>query len=246
MHSPTGAFAMQQVRSGAHLRQIGNVWYYRRVVPPDVRDVFGVSEVKFSLKTSNRREAESLEKTHDVAFEARLGRGRKIAPDGLPRDPNERMAELVGRVYQNLPYNPTQDHLEKALNLIPIQHRLDVLMRMEEYQEAGEVVWTQMEQFWGMELRDLIPWSSDPAEWQRIRAEVVALIRTQRDATYTQHTLDWALDQWKKAGSRPPQTEKDGSDYIADFKACTHVRALAGVRRSHLLKWRDDLQARGT
>src|SRR5262249_8416113 len=66
------------------------------------------------------------------------------------------------------------------------------------------------------------------------------------DSLHVEHSLDWALDRWKKAAKRPPQTEKDGDDYIADFKSCTHVRALAAVRRSHLIKWRGELEVRGT
>jgi hypothetical protein len=69
---------MQNVRSGDHLERIGETWYYRRVVPPDVRAAFGKGKVRFSLRTKSHTEAKRLEKQHDVDFETRLQQARGI------------------------------------------------------------------------------------------------------------------------------------------------------------------------
>src|SRR5271163_4754298 len=66
-----------RARSGSHLQRIGDTWYYRRVVPPEARHVFGKGEIKISLGTTSRIEAERLEKPHDVEFEARLQQARE-------------------------------------------------------------------------------------------------------------------------------------------------------------------------
>jgi hypothetical protein len=73
---------MQSVRSGEHLEQIGETWYYRRVVPADARDAFGKPKERFSLRTKSRVEAQRLEKIHDVEFEAELKAAREAGPDG--------------------------------------------------------------------------------------------------------------------------------------------------------------------
>src|SRR5580692_4748323 len=64
--------APRRVRSGAHLKLRGTVYYYRRAVPVEHRAYFGCTEVGFSLHTSDLGEAKRLEKAHDVEFEARL------------------------------------------------------------------------------------------------------------------------------------------------------------------------------
>jgi hypothetical protein len=72
-----------RARSGSHLQRIGDTWYYRRVVPPEARHVFGKGEIKISLGTTSRIEAERLEKPHDVEFEAGYSKPAKAA-----RSPN--------------------------------------------------------------------------------------------------------------------------------------------------------------
>lgn len=110
--SEQAVFGRRRVRSGSHITQIGNVWYYRRVVPPDVRDVFGVGKVKKSLDTSSQTEAKRLEKLHDVEFEEKLQLARHAGPDGLPRDRKARTEALVGRVYTELAGSDDPDRLE--------------------------------------------------------------------------------------------------------------------------------------
>ena len=48
---------MRRPRSGTHLIQPGEIWYYRRVVPKDVHAAFGCTEVVKSLDTTSKIEA---------------------------------------------------------------------------------------------------------------------------------------------------------------------------------------------
>lgn len=231
---------MRQVRSGSHLRLIGNVWYYRRAVPPDLRDVFGVAEVKKSLDTSNRREAERLEKQHDIEFEEKLAEARRYRADGYPRDRADRVEQMAmevldAHVGEGVP-------LEKALRYVPDEDRAAVDQNINGAADSFDQREVDLE----LLVADLKQVINSTDAWDQVRPGIVDAVKTYYGSLHVEHSLDWALGRWKKAATRPAQTEKDGDDYIDDFKACSHVRALAGVRRTHLLKWRDELQERGT
>lgn len=232
---------VRQVRSGSHLRQVGSVWYYRRAIPPDVRDAFDTYEVKFSLHTSNRREAERLEKIHDVEFEEKLAKARRYGPDGYPRDHDARIEVMTDEVL--LAHVGDGVDLEHALLGVPeadrvaVDRHIDVLS--DEYDERHRnlaLLWADLEKVIHVTNGD----------WDQVRPGIVDAVKTYCESLFVEHSLDWALDRWKKAGNRPVQTERDGEEYIADFKAFTHLRALASVRRSHLINWRDELNVRGT
>src|SRR6185312_12440987 len=150
--SDQGSLDRRRVRSGKHITQIGNVWYYRRVVPPDVRDVFGVGKVKKSLGTSSETEARRLEKLHDVEFDEKLQRARQAGPDGLPRDQKARTEELVGRVYTEAAGD--FDRLEALLAKVPAKDRRAVEARIDEFENDGMAAWEKVDQFWEEELRD--------------------------------------------------------------------------------------------
>lgn len=243
---------LRRVRSGDHLTQIGDIWYYLRIVPPDVRDAFGKTKVKKSLHTSSHSEAKRLEKIEDVEFEEKLQRARHAGPDGLPRDQKARTEALVDRVYAelNAPAHPEEElptRLEELIAKVPVKDRQAVIDHIEEAEDAGMAAWEKVDQFWEEELRDrLFASALDVDDWQVKRQEIVALIANQQKQAVSEHTLAWAYVQWKNGGSRPPQTEKDTSDYLDDFQSATHVRMLSAVRRSHLLYWRKLLAARGT
>jgi hypothetical protein len=88
---------MRRPRSGAHLIQRGEVWYYRRVVPKDVHVAFGCTEVVKSLNTTSKIEADRLEKRCDVEFEQRLRRARDEA------NPETRRALLASQIIEANP-----------------------------------------------------------------------------------------------------------------------------------------------
>jgi hypothetical protein len=92
---------MRRQRSGSHLLLRGEVWYYRRGVPKDVRAAFGCSEVVLSLGTSNETEAKRLEKQHDVEFERRLSKARD---DANPETRRARFARDIIKAVPNTPH----------------------------------------------------------------------------------------------------------------------------------------------
>jgi hypothetical protein len=237
----------RRVRSGDHLTQIGDIWYYLRVVPPDARDVFGKTKVKKSLGTSSHTEAKRLEKIEDVEFEEKLQRARHAGPDGLPREREARTEELVVRVYAELGDSDDPDRLEKLIAQVPARDREAVIDRIEQAEDAGMAAWEKVDQFWEAELRDqLFASALDADDWQAKRQEIVALIGDHQKQNVSEHTVDWAYVQWTKTASRPQQTLDEASRYLDDFKQSVNVRVLSGVRRAHLTDWRDELKNRGT
>ena len=93
---------MRAVRSGDHLEQIGETWYYRRVIPSDVREAFGGGyQRRFSLKTKILTEAKRLEKEHDVEFESKLKAARETGPDGHSRHPGRRTGEFISQIFED-------------------------------------------------------------------------------------------------------------------------------------------------
>jgi len=234
---------MRQVRSGSHLRQIGDIWYYRRAVPPDARDVFECAEVKISLRTSSRREAERLEKDHDVNFEARLRAARETGPDGHPRNPDARLSHFVHQIFEGDVGEP--GYLTRALRKVPEADRDRVREKVEEYCEEGNRLEGELDQFWQEELRDAIRWSDDPEEWKKRRAEIVQLVLDHERDTGNENTIDWAYTKWAGARNRPQQTQDEARRYLDDFKASARVRMLSAVRRRYLTDWRDKLREAG-
>lgn len=88
---------MRRPRSGTHLIQRGEIWYYRRVVPKDVHAAFGCTEVVKSLDTTSKVEADRLEKHQDVEFERRLRRSREEA------NPETRRALIASEIIEANP-----------------------------------------------------------------------------------------------------------------------------------------------
>lgn len=243
--SDQGSLDRRRVRSGRHITLVGNVWYYRRVVPANARWLFGVSKVKKSLHTSNENEALRLEKIEDVEFEEKLRQARQSRSDGRPTDDRERASVFALEILDRGETSPKQ--LSRALSRYPKEDRelvREVIERLGEDEDRSDDV---VDQFWEEELRDLLLRSADSAaDWQQQRREIVALIEGHRTQSVAEHTLAWAYVQWKKSGNRPPQTEKDANDYLDDFQATAHVKTLTSVRRVHVTGWRDELKKRGT
>lgn len=239
---------MRSVRSGDHLELIGETWYYRRVVPPDVRDAFaGKGKVRFSLRTKSHTEAKRLEKIHDVEFEARLQAARQRGPDGYPRDRDARIGGFIGQIFRAADSEP--GWLDRGLDHIPLADRSEVSNVVEYLSEEEDRIYNEVDKFWNEELRDLIFELNDPDDpgvWTRTRAELAEIVRNYRQSTYAVHTIDWAYGQWIGARNRPQQTQDEARRYIDEFKKSANVRGLDAIRRRHLTDWRTKLKAAGS
>jgi integrase len=232
---------MKPVRSGDHLEQIGETWFYRRVVPKDARDAFGKYQVRFSLGTKSQTEAKRLEKIHDVEFEAKLKAARETAPDGFPRHPGLRTGALIAQVIED------GEDSESVLTKIPVGDREQVMRGIEQINESIEEHATQIDQFWEEHLRDLLTdvyYDEDPDAWHATCEDLIERAKNYQERM-SDHTIDWGYKKWLEAAERPSQTEKDGRRYIDEFKKSAKVRTLVAVRRRHITDWRTDLQKAG-
>lgn len=236
---------MRRPRSGSHLELIGDIWYYRRVVPPDVRDVFGKKVVRKSLETSSHIDAKRLEKERDVEFEAKLAAARQQGPDGYPRDGNARLGHFVDQVFNRSDYGEP-GWLERGLAEVPAVDRNEVKGLIEFFGDEEDRLEAEQDQFWNEELKDLIPWSHEPDEWAKTRAEIADLLRNYRENRHRLDTLEWALQEWRKARNRPPQTQEDAERYLTEFKSSAKVSMLSAVRRRHVTDWREVLKRDNT
>jgi integrase len=231
---------MRPVRSGTHVTQIGNVWYYLRAVPSDVRDAFGVTKVKKSLETSNLNDAKRLEKIEDIKFEEKLAQARRHGPDGYSRDPAVRVEEMADQVM--LTHLEDGVDLDEALLIVPEADRPAVDRVIDGYADEFDKKQTDLELLFA-DLKQVLPITDD---WDNVRPGIVSVVKGYYDGLKAEHSINWALAEWKKAGNRPAQTVNDAEAYIDDFKDFTHLRALVAVRRPHLTAWRDELRVRGT
>lgn len=231
---------MPNVRSGSHLEQIGSTWYYRRVVPSDVRDVFGTTKVKKSLGTSSEVEAKRLEKIKDVEFEEKLQRARQTGPDGYSRDRETRIDQFADKVL-NAHVTEGVD-LDEALQTVPEGDRAAVDRWIDDLATVDEKRDEDLKLLWA-DLEGVI-YGTD--NWENVRPGIVAAVKDYVQGLNVEHTLDWAYVQWSKSANRPQQTLDEASRYLDDFKRSAHVRVLAGVRRVHLTGWRGELELRGT
>lgn len=237
---------LRRVRSGDHLTQIGDIWYYLRAVPPDARWLFAVTKVKKSLGTSSKTEAERLEKFEDVKFEEKLRQARDGRSDGHPRDDRQRASVFALEIMNQGETSP--ERLTTALSRYPKEDRelvREVIEKLGEDEDRSDVA---VDQFWEDELRDVLLRSADTAtDWQKQRREIIALIEDQQKQTASEHTLDWAYVKWTGTANRPQQTVDEASRYLDDFReSANNVRMLSSVRRVHLTDWRDELKKRGT
>jgi hypothetical protein len=152
--------ADRAVRSGDHLEQIGETWYYRRWVPPDVRDVFEWDgkrvkhKVRFTLSTKSKTEAKRLEKTHDVEFEAKLAAARQTGPAGHLRNRDARLAKFLNDAVTQANNDP--DLLEQQLADIPEDDRDEIDDIIDALAEEGETLDAELDRFWQEELKGLI------------------------------------------------------------------------------------------
>jgi hypothetical protein len=231
-------YAVQRVRSGSHLERIGDVWYYRRVVPPDVRNVFGKRNIRVSLRTTSRAEAMRLEKEHDVDFESRLQAARATGPDGYPRIHDAKIGHFIEKILKET----NRASWEQGLATIPQVDRTEVREAIELLDEARTIIEKELDDFWHEELRELlfllfyekpVAWDEARAVWAEARAELVEIVRNYH-GDRSDPTIEWAYEEWLKARHRPQQTQDEARRYFDEFKKSAHLHTLAAIRRRHV------------
>jgi Domain of unknown function (DUF6538) len=230
---------MQRVRSGSHLRRVGDTWYYRRVVPADVRAEFGRSEITLSLGTTSRVEAERLEKEHDVAFAKRLKDARTTDKDGYSKDPAIRVDQLTDKYFTSIDDDDPDPHA--ALAVLPARDRMAVERYIEkmgdqqidrDYETDGLV----------HEIKEILPWVKDIT---KARPGILEAIRQHISDLESEYTTDWAYTKWQNVRERPDQTNGEARRHLDQFCSHAGVSLLSEIRRVHLLKWRDHLLEAG-
>jgi hypothetical protein len=232
--------AVSRPRSGSHLKKIGETWYYRRVVPPEARHLFGKSEVKFSLKTSSRVEAERLEKLQDVEFEAKLTQARTTAPDGWSSDPPTRLEQMIDHTL----VRHTQERiaLDIALTEVPVTDRLIVADEIEHMADLDIEHQAKLDRI--IQQLDMMVATAGQT-WDQRTPGLQSVIQAYLDNLATEHTVEWAFARWCRAKARLQQTTDEALRHLGEFTGCVSVHALSAIRRTHLLQWRDALQDAG-
>ncbi|HWO86816.1 MAG TPA: DUF6538 domain-containing protein, partial [Stellaceae bacterium] len=162
---------MRRPRSGTHLIQRGEIWYYRRVVPKDVHVAFGCTEVVKSLNTTSKIEADRLEKRCDVEFEQRLRRARDEA------NPETRCALLASQIIEA---NPRSHAMSQwGLAYLPPEDREEIRALITPHYAALEGHQDEVAQL-VYDIGQLLPKTPlDPEIWQRCRASILSIVRQQ-------------------------------------------------------------------
>ncbi|MCG8510339.1 MAG: hypothetical protein MI741_14015 [Rhodospirillales bacterium] len=62
------------------MTRVNGVWYYRRRVPKHLESAFGKTVIKFSLNTTDFKEAEKLRNLKDVEWDTRFEQAEGKAP----------------------------------------------------------------------------------------------------------------------------------------------------------------------
>jgi integrase len=224
------------------LERIGDTWYYRRVVPPDARDVFRKRTIRVSLRTTSRAEATRLEKKHDVDFEARLYAARVPGPGRYQKNRVERLRYIAKEILKENSLGPWDQEFAK----IPQADRIDVSNEIQRlfWQRGYGAARGQSDD--EVEAQDLpFPRGTEPsALWAKARASLVHVIET-FDTKVSDPTIEWAYEQWLKTKHRPQQTQDEARRYLEDFKKSAHLRTLAFIRRRHMTDWRETLRDAG-
>ena len=244
---------MVRTRSGRHIFRRGEIWYYRRVVPEELRPAFGCSAVVVSLNTTSETEAERIEKIHDVEFEERLRAARE---SGDPRAVAKRIGDSVyiepWSILNPSTVNPYR-RARRALEEVPLSE--------EARTTANELIGQNLEQRFAQrgdinklcaEIGDLLaPLSRE--EIQRCQDVFLSVIRHQASTASTPtttndtHTLDWAYSRWLRIGEgdRKSDSVKTALRHWNAFLSHSKLVMLSDVRRSHMLAWRDSLTDAG-
>ena len=240
----------RRVRSGSHLLLRSETWYYRRVVPADVRAAFGCSEVVHSLGTASRVEAERLEKADDVEFEKRLHVARTVSdPLAVGTHIADRIRLQVGSV------NPAR-HLRLALEDVPLTEANREIALETAYQRLGQRFTHQAElQCLLADIGEVLPTTPLPSDvWQQCREGILSLVRYQVGRVTDKpaadpapaYTMDWAYDKWLRGKNRPQQTVDEAKRHLKEFTVQAKIVLLNEVKRKHLVDWRDDLTDAGS
>ncbi|WP_417585159.1 DUF6538 domain-containing protein [Nitrincola sp.] len=109
------------------VRKASGLYYYRRDIPKDLRDVFKKREIKQSLKTHDQqqavRKAQQLTKRYDLEFERMRGSGE--------RDQAVRFLakyDLIDAPISRQPSQPTQEQINNAHPLDQFLWGYDIMM----------------------------------------------------------------------------------------------------------------------
>jgi hypothetical protein len=234
---------MPRSRSGSHIFQRGETWYYRRIVPAKYRAEFGQVVVAKSLNTTSETEAERLEKEHDVEFERRLRHARDATD---PQAVGERVAEEIHlsrnapdpykRARRKLAETSVSDDVHKAAVEF-MQRRLGERVA---YRTGVQAVLAEI----GGLLAPLAPEKLD-----QCRAGIMSVVQRYANPSMPAvvvdgvYTLEWGYDRWLRAGGDDRGTDvvKLARRHFDAFVAHCRLVMLADVRRSHVLAWRDSL-----
>ena len=210
---------MVRTRSGRHIFRRGEIWYYRRVVPEELRPAFGCSAVAVSLNTTSETEAERNEKIHDVDFENRLRAARDSA------DPVAIAEKIAAGV-----------HIEPWASVNPYRRATRALAETPLTDDAraiaAEIIGERLEQrFSHRQAGFTFGESTSPPP----------------TVTNDTHTLAWAYDRWFRLGEgdRKADSVKTALRHWKAFLVHSKLNMLADVRRSHILAWRDSLTDAG-
>lgn len=252
----SGQSGPRQGRSGEHLRRdpISGIYYYRRVVPKELRVAFGQSEVLRSLGTRDKNEAKRREKSHDVRFEERL---RKAREAGDPKALAARIAERVRpqtEAYfdrQGFPADPRlnahlsiRSQLEDApLTEAARAEAADLAYRMIDDQFARAGAADKL----GREIRHVLT-GLNAEQVAQARSGILSLVKQiatprapveESDAK----TLEWAYRKWLGTHEEGSETADAARLALDKFTTYTGIVMLADVQRDPVLEWRDnDLQ----
>jgi integrase len=231
-------------RSGSHLRQRGEVWYYRRAVPKDARKAFGCWEIIKSLDTTSETEAKRLEKQHDVDFERRLQRARDEA------NPETRQARIASDIIATHPLNYPM--AQWGMAYLPAKDREAVREMITPHYEALDAHRHEIARLVEEITKALPPTPLPPEIWQRCRHGIISVVR-QHVATVTGetappvidgiYTLEWAYSRWlrTRTGVRTEESVDTARRHFDAFVADSKLVMLDQVRRSHVEAWRDRL-----
>lgn len=229
----------------SYLSQRGSVYYFRRVVPDDLKPILGKQEIMKSLRTKDRETAKRLIPVEVIASDRLFDDARKTAAagkGGAKAGPSKAAVQREAIVWESDP--ASEDHESEIEALEPIMDALaegrEVDASPADIARAGRLLVLHEREMGDIERQRLI--GRMLGRGSAIQNQAVDCDGDKADAGPDLHDI---FDKWKAEGSKRPKTIAMVKATASLFNDRMGTLPVGQMTKSHIIDFKNKLMGEG-
>ena len=225
----------------SYLTQRGSVYYFRRVIPDDLKPMLGKNEIMKSLRTKDRETAKRLIPVEVIASNRLFDDARKALPStkgGMKPDAAKSAVQREAVVWQADPASEDQESELEALE--PIMDALaegrEVDASPSDIARAGRLLVLHEREMADIEREQLVGRMLGRASAMQNQA-----VDCDGDKAGTGPDLNDIADKWAAEGSKRPKTIAMVRATVGWFNERMGVLSVDQITKSHVIDFKNKL-----